>query len=51
MEFAPDQYLNGDWETYDLLKRFFIEMGHEVENPHHFMMDEINKIKAKQRKL
>lgn len=50
MEIGPDQHLNGDWETYDLLKKFFIEMGHEVENPHHFMMDEIRKMKVKQNK-
>lgn len=50
METTPDHYLNGDYETYDLLKKFFIEMGHDVEDPHRFMMDEIKKIKAKQHK-
>ncbi len=47
METAPFHHLNGDYETYDLLKRFFIAVGHEVENPDHFIMDEINKHKLK----
>lgn len=51
METAPFHHLNGDYETYDLLKRFFIAIGHEVENPDRFIMDEINKhrLKNKQR--
>lgn len=50
METSPRYHINGDYETYDLLKRFFIEIGHEVEDPHHFIMDDINKLKAKQHK-
>jgi hypothetical protein len=26
-------HINADYETYDLLKRFFIEIGHDVEDP------------------
>lgn len=50
MEISPGYHINGDYETYDLLKRFFIDIGHDVEDPHHFIMDDINKLKAKQHK-
>eukprot|EP01035_Chromulina_nebulosa_P041937 gene41937-56792_t len=39
--------IDGDFETYDLLKRFFIHVGHEVENPTYFIMDEMNKLRDK----
>jgi hypothetical protein len=38
-------YINADFQTYDLLKKFFIGVGHDVENPNYFFMDDINKIK------
>ncbi|MBS0031421.1 hypothetical protein ACTJJ0_23110 [Chitinophaga sp. 22321] len=50
METAAFQHIRGDYETYDLLKRFFINIGHEVENPGYFIMDEINKQRAKNNK-
>jgi hypothetical protein len=33
METSKFNHINGDWRTYDLLKRFFIDIGHEVEDP------------------
>ena len=41
---------NGDYETYDLFKRFFIDIGHDVEDPEHFVLDDINKLKSKYKK-
>ena len=32
METTMFNHINGDYKTYDLLKRFFIEIGHEVED-------------------
>jgi hypothetical protein len=40
-------HIDGDFETYDLLKRFFIDIGHEVEKPDYFILDDINKMKSK----
>jgi hypothetical protein len=50
METVMNSYVNGDYETYDLLKRFFIEIGHDVEKPDYFIMDEIRKLKGKHKK-
>lgn len=47
METKKFSHVNGDFETYDLLKRLFIEMGHDVENPEYFIMDDLRKQKAK----
>jgi hypothetical protein len=33
METKMFDRINGDYKTYDLLKRFFIDIGHEVEDP------------------
>lgn len=33
METSMFNHINGDYKTYALLKRFFIEIGHEVEEP------------------
>lgn len=41
METTKFNHINGDWRTYDLLKRFFIDIGHEVENPEYFALDDI----------
>ncbi len=43
-------HINADYRTYDLLKRLFIEIGHAVENPEHFVMDTIEKLKLKHKK-
>ena len=50
METKPFHHINGDFETYDLLKRWFLNIGHHVENPNHFIMDEINRVKEKHNK-
>ena len=50
METKMFDHINGDYETYDLFKRFFIDIGHEVEDPEHFIMDDINKLKSKYKK-
>lgn len=50
METSGFNHIEGDYVTYDLLKRFFIEIGHEVEEPDNFPLDEINKLKYKYRK-
>ena len=47
METKMFDHINGDYRTYDLLKRFFIDIGHEVEDPKYFALDDINKIKLK----
>lgn len=50
METGKSCYLNADFETYGLLKRWFIGIGHEVENPDYFIMNEINQLKEKHSK-
>jgi len=50
METKMFDHINGDYETYDLFKRFFIDIGHEVEDPDHFIMDDINKLKSRYKK-
>jgi hypothetical protein len=40
-------HINVDYESCDLFKRFFIKIGHEVEDPTRFVLDDINKLKAK----
>ena len=50
METKMFNHINGDYETYDLVKRFFIDIGHEVEDPDHFVLDDINKLKSKYKK-
>lgn len=48
METTKFNHINSDYETYDLLKRFFIDIGHNIENPNeHFVLDDINKMKKK----
>lgn len=44
-------HINADYETYDLFKRFFIDIGHEVEDPTHFISDNLKKLKEKYSKL
>jgi hypothetical protein len=50
METTKFNHINGDYKTYDLLKRFFIDIGHEVEEPEQFVLDDINKLKSKNKK-
>jgi len=50
METKMFNHINGDYETYDLFKRFFMDIGHEVEDPDHFVLDDINKLKSKYKK-
>jgi hypothetical protein len=50
METKMFDHINGDYRTYDLFKRFFIDIGHEVEDPEYFALDDINKMKAKYKK-
>ncbi len=47
METKMFSHVDADYQTYDLLKRFFIKAGHEVERPDHFIIDEINRLKEK----
>jgi hypothetical protein len=50
METKMFNHINGDYKTYDLFKRFFIDIGHDVEDPEYFALDDINKMKAKYKK-
>ncbi|MDI9868945.1 hypothetical protein [Flectobacillus roseus] len=50
METTKFNHINGDYKTYDLLKRFFIDIGHDVEDPEHYVLDDINKLKSKNKK-
>ena len=50
METKMFDHINGDYETYDLFKRFFIDIGHDVEDPERFIMDDITKLKSKHKK-
>jgi len=42
-----DHQLRADFEVYDLLKKFFLDNGHRVEEPHSFLMDQFGDKKAK----
>ena len=50
METKIFNYVNGDYKTFDLLKRFFIGIGHDVEDPDYFPLDNLNKLKEKYKK-
>lgn len=41
METTKFNHINGDYKTYDLLKRFFIDIGHDIEDPEHFVLDDL----------
>jgi hypothetical protein len=43
METKMFNHINADWETYDLLKRFFIDIGHDIENPDYFAWESLQK--------
>lgn len=50
MKTTKFNHINADWKTYDLLKRFFIDIGHEVEDPEHFALDDLEHLKSKYKK-
>jgi hypothetical protein len=50
METTMFNHINGDYKIYDLLKRFFIDIGHDIEDPDYFALDDINKMKLKYNK-
>lgn len=50
METKMFNHINGDYKTYDLLKKFFIDIGHEVEDPDYSILEYINKEKSKYKK-
>lgn len=41
--------LDADYKTYDALKRFFLDLGHAVEMPDHFIADDIARYKNKRK--
>lgn len=43
METKAFNQIRADYKTYDALKRFFIEIGHEVEDPTYFIWEDIAK--------
>ncbi|MDJ1483833.1 hypothetical protein QNI16_25255 [Cytophagaceae bacterium YF14B1] len=49
---ATDMFhqIKGDRKTYYLLKKFFIEIGHEVEDPEHFVLEEMERVKESMNK-
>jgi len=42
--------LKADYKTYGYLKRLFLELGHEVENPEYNIIDEVEALKLKIKK-
>jgi len=47
METKMFTHINGDYETYDLLKRLFIDIGHNIEEPDKFVYEKISKLRDK----
>jgi hypothetical protein len=47
METTKFNFINADYKTYDLLKRLFIDMGHEVEDPEYSALADIEKMKPR----
>jgi hypothetical protein len=43
METSRFNHVNGDFKTYDLLKKFFIDIGHDVEDSDYFVWDSLQK--------
>jgi len=43
--------INADYETYDLLKRFFLDVGHDVESPDYFIWEDMKRMYEKSRKV
>lgn len=40
---SQSNQIKADWETYDLLKHFFIDIGHDVENPENFHWEDMKR--------
>ena len=40
-------HINGDYKTYDLFKRFFLDIGHEVEDPEYSIVAQMEQLKQK----
>jgi hypothetical protein len=47
LETKPFAHINADFRTYDALKRFFINIGHDVEKPDYSFEDDIKKMQEK----
>ncbi len=50
METKMFNHINGEYETYDLLKRFLIDIGHDVEEPTKYPFDELKMLSEKHNK-
>jgi hypothetical protein len=50
METKCFNHINGDFETYYLLKKFFIGIGHKVETPEYFVFDDLKAMKDRLKK-
>lgn len=51
METKMFAHINGDYKTYDLFKRFFLDIGHEVEDPEYSIVAQMEQLKQKYGKL
>jgi hypothetical protein len=51
METEMFQHIDADYKVYHLLKQFFIEIGHEVEDPEHSILEEFENLKRRYGKL
>jgi hypothetical protein len=50
MHTIPHQEIKADYKTYDWLKRIFLEIGHNVENPEYSVIADIENQKQRIRK-
>ena len=51
METKKFSHVKADYVTYDLLKRFFIDIGHDIENPTYSIIDNFNTLKKRYGRL
>lgn len=53
LETKKFSHLNADWKAYDLLKQFFIDIGHNVEKPTSFLwkdyQEQVSKVLSKRK--
>ena len=47
METRMFAHINADYKTYDLFKRFFLDIGHNVEDPDYSIVEQLEKLKQK----